>query len=173
MECGEALEQPEPDIALHIYYAAPGEDVFEIAKRYHVSPAAMLKSNQPGGHPHHPGGPAAGTVQHVKGGEESNGNPGRIQGHRGPHRRRYLHWCGGAGVYRQNTFIKKFMEELLLLQLTSPSVKNRARDELPQSAAGRTIMTTEPKFILQTAVTIELKAAAASRPGSSTVWAIW
>ena len=46
MECGEALEQPEPDIALRIYYAAPGEDVFEIAKRYHVSPAAMLKSNQ-------------------------------------------------------------------------------------------------------------------------------
>lgn len=46
VECGEALEQPEPDIALRIYYAAPGEDVFEIAKRYHVSPAAMLKSNQ-------------------------------------------------------------------------------------------------------------------------------
>ena len=46
VECGEALAQPEPDIALRIYYAAPGENVFEIAKRYHVSPAAMLKSNQ-------------------------------------------------------------------------------------------------------------------------------
>ena len=37
------------------------------------------------------------------------------------------------------------------------SVKTRARDELPQSAAGRTIMTTEPKFIPETAVPLQLE----------------
>ena len=67
-------------------------------------------------------------------------------------------YIGVVGPVRtgKSTFIKKFMEELVLPQLTSPAVKNRARDELPQSAAGRTIMTTEPKFIPETAVTIEL-----------------
>ena len=68
-------------------------------------------------------------------------------------------YIGVVGPVRtgKSTFIKKFMEELVLPQLTSPAVKNRARDELPQSAAGRTIMTTEPKFIPETAVTIELE----------------
>ena len=68
-------------------------------------------------------------------------------------------YIGVVGPVRtgKSTFIKKFMEELVLPQLTSPSVKNRARDELPQSAAGRTIMTTEPKFIPETAVAIELE----------------
>ena len=65
------------------------------------------------------------------------------------------------------------MEELILPRLTVPSVKTRARDELPQSAAGRTIMTTEPKFIPETAVTVELEGGAASTPASSTAWAIW
>ena len=68
-------------------------------------------------------------------------------------------YIGVVGPVRtgKSTFIKKFMEELVLPQLTSPAVKNRARDELPQSAARRTIMTTEPKFIPETAVTIELE----------------
>ena len=67
-------------------------------------------------------------------------------------------YLGVVGPVRtgKSTFIKKFMEELVLPRLTNQAVKNRARDELPQSAAGRTIMTTEPKFIPETAVTVEL-----------------
>ena len=57
----------------------------------------------------------------------------------------------------KSTFVKKFMEEMILPQLSSQAVRTRARDELPQSAAGRTIMTTEPKFIPETAVTVELE----------------
>ena len=49
------------------------------------------------------------------------------------------------------------VEERLLPQLSCRGVRTRARDELPQSAAGRTIMTTEPKFIPETAVTVELE----------------
>ena len=43
--CDEALEVGEPDVALRIYYAAAGENVFDIAKFYHVSPTAMMKLN--------------------------------------------------------------------------------------------------------------------------------
>lgn len=46
VECGEPLRQSEPDVALRIYYASAGENVFDIAKHYHVSPTAMMKSNQ-------------------------------------------------------------------------------------------------------------------------------
>ncbi len=68
-------------------------------------------------------------------------------------------YIGVVGPVRtgKSTFIKKFMEELILPQMTNPALKNRARDELPQSAAGRTIMTTEPKFIPETAVTVDLE----------------
>ena len=41
--CGEAL--PEPTVALWIYYAKKGEEIFEIAKRYHVAPQAVLEGN--------------------------------------------------------------------------------------------------------------------------------
>lgn len=72
--------------------------------------------------------------------------------------------CGGniyigvVGPVRtgKSTFIKRFMEELVLPAIQNPSVKNRAVDELPQSAAGKTIMTTEPKFVPEQAVTVEL-----------------
>ena len=68
-------------------------------------------------------------------------------------------YIGVVGPVRtgKSTFVKKFMEEMLLPQLSSQAVRTRARDELPQSAAGRTIMTTEPKFIPETAVTVELE----------------
>ena len=46
VECTELLNPSDPDVALRIYYASQGENVFDIAKRYHVSPAAMMKSNQ-------------------------------------------------------------------------------------------------------------------------------
>ena len=68
-------------------------------------------------------------------------------------------YIGVVGPVRtgKSTFVKKFMEEMILPQLSSLAVRTRARDELPQSAAGRTIMTTEPKFIPETAVTVELE----------------
>ena len=52
----------------------------------------------------------------------------------------------------KSTLIKQFMEKLVLPAIGSEDAKLRARDELPQSAAGRTIMTTEPKFIPESAV---------------------
>ena len=56
----------------------------------------------------------------------------------------------------KSTLIKQFMEKLVLPAIGPEDAKLRARDELPQSAAGRTIMTTEPKFIPEKAVRIEL-----------------
>lgn len=46
VDCSQLLQPTEPDIALRIYYASQGENVFDIAKKYHVSPAAMMKSNE-------------------------------------------------------------------------------------------------------------------------------
>ncbi len=45
IQCQELLEREEPEIALRIYYAQAGENVFDIAKSYHVSPGSMLESN--------------------------------------------------------------------------------------------------------------------------------
>lgn len=67
-------------------------------------------------------------------------------------------YIGVVGPVRtgKSTFIKKFMETIVLPNMNSDSVKERAVDELPQSAAGRTIMTTEPKFIPEQAAKVEL-----------------
>lgn len=67
-------------------------------------------------------------------------------------------YIGVVGPVRtgKSTFIKKFMETIVLPNMDSDSVKDRAVDELPQSAAGRTIMTTEPKFIPEQAAKVEL-----------------
>ena len=67
-------------------------------------------------------------------------------------------YIGVVGPVRtgKSTFIKKFMETIVLPNMDSDSVKDRAVDELPQSAAGRTIMTTEPKFIPEQAARVEL-----------------
>lgn len=68
-------------------------------------------------------------------------------------------YIGVVGPVRtgKSTFIKKFMETIVLPNMDSDSVKDRAVDELPQSAAGRTIMTTEPKFIPEQAAKVELQ----------------
>jgi len=65
-------------------------------------------------------------------------------------------YIGVVGPVRtgKSTFIKKFMEELVLPNITDTFKRERAIDELPQSAAGKTIMTTEPKFIPDEAVKI-------------------
>ena len=56
----------------------------------------------------------------------------------------------------KSTFIKRFMETLVIPQIENPYMRERARDELPQSGSGRTIMTAEPKFVPEEAVTIRL-----------------
>ena len=58
-------------------------------------------------------------------------------------------YIGVVGPVRtgKSTFIKRFMDLCVLPQMENEHVRARAKDELPQSAAGTTIMTTEPKFI--------------------------
>ncbi len=65
-------------------------------------------------------------------------------------------YVGVVGPVRtgKSTFIKKFMQQLVLPNITDEVKRERARDELPQSSSGRTIMTTEPKFIPEDAVTL-------------------
>lgn len=65
-------------------------------------------------------------------------------------------YIGIVGPVRtgKSTFIKRFMEQLVIPNIESDFRRERAVDELPQSAAGKTIMTTEPKFIPEEAVEI-------------------
>lgn len=65
-------------------------------------------------------------------------------------------YIGVVGPVRtgKSTFIKKFMDLLVIPNIDNEYKKERARDELPQSAAGRTIMTTEPKFVPNEAIDI-------------------
>lgn len=67
-------------------------------------------------------------------------------------------YIGVVGPVRtgKSTFIKRFMDLFVLPNMEDENAKKRAEDELPQSAAGRTIMTTEPKFIPQEAANITL-----------------
>ena len=54
----------------------------------------------------------------------------------------------------KSTLIKRIMEELVIPGISDPYRKERARDELPQSGSGKTIMTSEPKFVPEEAVEI-------------------
>ncbi|MFJ8527114.1 stage IV sporulation protein A [Bacillus pseudomycoides] len=67
-------------------------------------------------------------------------------------------YFGVVGAVRtgKSTFIKKFMELVVIPNIENESDRQRAQDELPQSAAGRTIMTTEPKFVPNQAVSIHV-----------------
>ena len=67
-------------------------------------------------------------------------------------------YIGVVGPVRtgKSTLIKRFMESLVIPNIESGYKKERAVDELPQSAAGKTIMTTEPKFIPEEAVPVQL-----------------
>lgn len=68
-------------------------------------------------------------------------------------------YFGVVGPVRtgKSTFIKRFMELLVLPNISNVFERERARDELPQSGAGRRITTTEPKFIPSEAVEVILK----------------
>jgi stage IV sporulation protein A len=67
-------------------------------------------------------------------------------------------YLGVVGAVRtgKSTFIKRFMESVVIPNIKNESDRVRAVDELPQSAAGRTIMTTEPKFVPNNAVQISV-----------------
>lgn len=71
-------------------------------------------------------------------------------------------YIGVVGPVRtgKSTFIKKFMDLIVIPNMDSDYRKDRAIDEMPQSAAGRTIMTTEPKFVPEQAVTVHVDSSA-------------
>ena len=54
----------------------------------------------------------------------------------------------------KSTFIKRFMEMMVIPQIDNTYMRERAKDELPQSGSGKTIMTAEPKFVPEDAVTV-------------------
>ncbi|MCL1903765.1 MAG: stage IV sporulation protein A [Oscillospiraceae bacterium] len=68
-------------------------------------------------------------------------------------------YIGVVGPVRsgKSTFISKFMNNIVIPNIESEFRKERAVDELPQSSAGKTIMTTEPKFIPEEAISITLE----------------
>ena len=67
-------------------------------------------------------------------------------------------YIGVVGPVRtgKSTFIKRFMDLLVLPNIENTYTRERTKDELPQSASGRTIMTTEPKFVPNEAVPLSL-----------------
>lgn len=67
-------------------------------------------------------------------------------------------YIGVVGPVRtgKSTFIKRFMETMVLPGMENMYKRERARDELPQSGGGRTIMTAEPKFVPEEAAEIAL-----------------
>ena len=56
----------------------------------------------------------------------------------------------------KSTFIKRFMELLVIPNIEDVYARERAKDELPQSGSGKTIMTSEPKFVPEDAIEISL-----------------
>ncbi len=68
-------------------------------------------------------------------------------------------YLGVVGPVRtgKSTFIKKFMELFVIPNIEDEDDRERARDELPQSSAGKTIMTTEPKFVPDEAIEIAIQ----------------
>lgn len=67
-------------------------------------------------------------------------------------------YIGVVGPVRtgKSTFITRFMEQLVLPRMPESPAKTRIADELPQSGSGRTIMTTQPRFVPSEAVTVNL-----------------
>ena len=68
-------------------------------------------------------------------------------------------YLGVVGAVRtgKSTFIKKFIETLVLPNIEDEYEKKRCLDEMPQSAQGKTIMTTEPKFVPSNAAKINIE----------------
>ena len=74
-------------------------------------------------------------------------------------------YIGVVGPVRtgKSTFIKRFMETLVIPGIDNVYRRERARDELPQSGSGRTIMTAEPKFVPEDAVSVTVDGGASFR----------
>ena len=74
-------------------------------------------------------------------------------------------YIGVVGPVRsgKSTLIQQFMEHLILPNIEGDYVRERAKDEMPQSGSGRTVMTTEPKFIPEKAAEIKLDGKASVR----------
>ena len=74
-------------------------------------------------------------------------------------------YIGVVGPVRsgKSTFITRFMQELVLPNMEDGAARERARDEMPQSAAGKTVMTTEPKFVPDEGVSLTLDGGIAMR----------
>ena len=68
-------------------------------------------------------------------------------------------YIGVVGPVRtgKSTFIKRFMETMVIPNIDNVYRRERARDELPQSGSGRTIMTAEPKFVPEEAVEVRME----------------
>ena len=68
-------------------------------------------------------------------------------------------YIGVVGPVRsgKSTFIKKFMDELVLPNIEDENEKIRVTDELPQSATGKAVMTTQPQFVPDKGVRIDLE----------------
>ena len=68
-------------------------------------------------------------------------------------------YIGVVGPVRtgKSTFIKRFMETQVIPHISDVYRRDRAKDELPQSGSGRTIMTAEPKFVPEEAVEVQLE----------------
>ena len=66
----------------------------------------------------------------------------------------------GPGRTGKSTFIKRFMETQVIPNIENVYRRERARDELPQSGSGRTIMTAEPKFVPEEAAQVQLEGGA-------------
>jgi len=71
-------------------------------------------------------------------------------------------YIGVVGPVRtgKSTFIKRFMETLVIPNIENVYRRERAKDELPQSGSGRTIMTAEPKFVPEDAVEVSMDSGA-------------
>ena len=71
-------------------------------------------------------------------------------------------YLGVVGPVRtgKSTFIKRFMETLVIPNIEDVYMKERAKDELPQSGSGKTIMTAEPKFVPEDAIEVQMEGAA-------------
>lgn len=67
-------------------------------------------------------------------------------------------YIGTVGPVRtgKSTFIKRFMEEFIIPEVKNDYDRERAKDEMPQSGAGKTVMTTEPKFVPDESLQIQI-----------------
>ena len=74
-------------------------------------------------------------------------------------------YLGVVGPVRtgKSTFIRKFMETLVLPTISDLFKRERAMDSMPQPADGKTIMTTEPKFVPQDGVTVDISGSAKAK----------